>query len=1182
MHYSITTVEEKLNLAAEEIKKCLAFDILDSDTATHVVTEISWGAQCVITAKSQIAVLQDRDQIAGELEAQLGLLKIIGLGNKGALGLSKESSEKKAEYSFEVTVCGDVLANDGLVPTDFESTQKFISNVPKYIATANSGKGKPITYTLMPLSTLKMFHILEIKSDVIIRQIRTNCLEEFVQLFDDLRDAQQNLHDYNTQIRSHPSAIPPAHLEIVQDHLDRARMTEASLKSDYARALTDVRAGKDGGDEQQLWQLLGKYRDGESSAKNLQSVATYVEKMEFVGLITREGAQYVGYQNSSVDNIIVGNPYDDAYILYFNDQLRHESSSWNDNFTLLLELLRDTAQKKLVIAVDCDAVGKPLEKPYICQTRNSRVIVEDVVEQRKILASECIMRYNENVIDRSLSSKPLTRRAVKIPCPQSYCDRTLRCAWICSICQCIVEFGHVDDYLYCNCGACRYDQWEFKCKDPRHGSAWGKYNNAALLTLLKELEAFEELNILILGETGVGKSTWINAFINYLTYDSLYEAMQSETSRCVIPCSFTTQISDKSDSRGKLVQKKISIGSSRSERDGSAGQSATQETSVYPFDIGSTRVRLIDTPGIGDTGGVDQDNKNMADILRVLRNYSKLHGILILLKPNAPRLTVMFRFCIKQLLTHLHRNAANNIVFGFTNTRGSNYMPGDTFKPLEALLEEYMEVGIGLYKHNVYCFDSESFRYLAARKQGVDMGLLEDNARSWEYSVEECQRLVKHFQGLKPHEVRSTLNLNETRSIILRMAEPMAVIAQAITASIEVNNDQVKELQKQQFTREQLEQKLFVEKKSMESFPVDDPRTVCTHHSCVEVRSDFEGRQETAVIYKTMCHRPCGLSGVDKNKKGHPDLQYCSAINRNTGLCKQCNHSWMDHMHIYYEYRPITYQYRNEDVNKDLMKNASDIELQEEAIGMKKTAIAEYEIEHGMVQEAGIRFGFFLKRHAITPYNDATLEYLDHLIDQEKMKVQNGGTKKALDDLEKYKREHIQKVDTLQKAMDRGDSGDVLDDKGVRQLIDTLYGLPHFGKDLKKIVTTNEKAAEATYRERSTNVSAGARWNPQSTGKRKQTKSRQNYNHSHQANQASIYYSDSHTSDSYSDTIPGSFPGPFPWSSPSEHATAVPGTYQIPLRPDQQTSADRYKPDSGSHPNSKIRAFAKSIISWIW
>ena len=96
----------------------------------------------------------------------------------------------------------------------------------------------------------------------------------------------------------------------------------------------------------------------------------------------------------------------------------------------------------------------------------------------------------------------------------------------------------------------------------------------------------------------------------------------------------------------------------------------------------------------------------MINILRVLRNYEKLHGILILLKPNNARLTVMFRFCVKELLTQLHRNAAQNMVFGFTNTRGSNYQPGDTFQPLEQLLKEYKDVIPGLFKETVYCFDS--------------------------------------------------------------------------------------------------------------------------------------------------------------------------------------------------------------------------------------------------------------------------------------------------------------------------------------------------------------------------------------------------------------------------------------------------------------------------------------------
>jgi hypothetical protein len=113
------------------------------------------------------------------------------------------------------------------------------------------------------------------------------------------------------------------------------------------------------------------------------------------------------------------------------------------------------------------------------------------------------------------------------------------------------------------------------------------------------------------------------------------------------------------------------------------------------------------------------------------------------------------------------------------------------------------------------------------------------------------------------------------------------------------------------------------------------------------------------------------------------------------------------------------------------------------------------------------------------------LEYLDHLIDQETIKIQNRGTKKALDNLKRYKREYIQKVGILQKTMDRRDSGEALNDKEVRQLIDALCGLPYFGKDLKKIVTINEKAAETTYREKPVNVFAWAHWNQQTTGKRK-------------------------------------------------------------------------------------------------
>jgi predicted GTPase len=176
-----------------------------------------------------------------------------------------------------------------------------------------------------------------------------------------------------------------------------------------------------------------------------------------------------------------------------------------------------------------------------------------------------------------------------------------------------------------------------------------------------------------LGETGVGKSTFINAFVNYLTFETLEESMKAEKLNWVIPCSFSTQIMDRSNPDSAIQQIEVKVGSRDDERDGSKGASATQQTTVYPVTIGSSTIRLIDTPGIGDTRGIDFDRKNMADILSTLSSYDELHGVLILLKSNNARLTVTFSFCVKELLKHLHRSAAKNMVFGFTNTRISNY-----------------------------------------------------------------------------------------------------------------------------------------------------------------------------------------------------------------------------------------------------------------------------------------------------------------------------------------------------------------------------------------------------------------------------------------------------------------------------------------------------------------------------
>src|SRR6185312_5955572 len=195
------------------------------------------------------------------------------------------------------------------------------------------------------------------------------------------------------------------------------------------------------------------------------------------------------------------------------------------------------------------------------------------------------------------------------------------------------------------------------------------------------LTSENETNILLLGETGVGKSTFINAFVNYLKFETLYDAKDGEL-EVLITSKFTV-----TDENYEMKSIKIGDNDPNELTDGE-GTSSTQGCTDYEFMMGNALVRLIDTPGIGDTRGLDKDKENFENILKYIARYKHLNGICILLKPNSARLTVVFRFCIQELLSHLHRNAKDNIVFCFTNSRTTFYRPGETFVPLRKQLDE--------------------------------------------------------------------------------------------------------------------------------------------------------------------------------------------------------------------------------------------------------------------------------------------------------------------------------------------------------------------------------------------------------------------------------------------------------------------------------------------------------------
>lgn len=1066
----ITTVHEKINFTCPEIRDFLAPERIQSSQATHVVTEITWGGRSILSASYLRSAAEDENWIKKQLQQELAKVERAVAYHELLPPTLEPIPIREMGPSLQVRIYTDVSGT--ALQMDLKGACDLLRTLPDHFKTTNGGRGYPVMYTLLPVQWLSLILTLETGTGNMVVQPSKESVDEFLEAFVNIRRAQRRLKDYWSYLSLHRTLVPEDHVRTVVEHYERARKAEEMLQTQYGNILLDVRLGRLGSKQLQIF--LEQFNMGNDSPQQLTAVADlYARKLAFIDQATSKRAEYITDERSLTI------PRGDVYTLYFNRAAMDDNSTWNDNFYLLMQLLDEQTRKKAIRIVDCDRGERSLQVSSIMHHRDGKLVTEDLRKLRDFLSDKCLMQYDERHLDTWGTKKPIDRKPVKLACPGPTCDTERQCQWICSRCYSPVDCGHQDNFLYCDCGRTRFHHWSFRCDGQGHGTAFERYEAKRLLSLLNSLEPFEEINILILGETGVGKSTFINAFVNYLSHSSLEEAINADSMEHLIPCAFATQTIDRNDPLKRLVQTQIKIGNSQEEHDGSRGQSATQKTLTYPIFVGSTMVRLIDTPGIGDTRGLEQDRKNMADVLSVLRNYQELHGILVLLKPNNSRLNVMFKFCIKELLTHLHRNAAHNMVFGFTNTRGSNYNPGDTFKPLEALLSEYRDVNLGLFHNTVYCFDSESFRYLAAHKQGVNLGSFDDYFRSWEQSAIESRRLLNYIRGLEPHQVQNTLSLNETRHLVLQLTKPMAEIAQKINDTIELNERDTELLRNSKISKDEMLKRLNVQQNSVVFTPVSRPKTVCTNARCIE-KVDIPGPNGEDTVHKSLCHDPCCLTNVPVEKVGTPELIECSAFGRSV-YCQKCSHGWKEHKHILYEHKETSKTIKDPRVEMLLQDNAKVAHVIEAAIKAKKTTIAEFRHEHRDIQKAAVRFSLWLKHHSITPYNDATLEYLDHLIREETSKVQVGGKRQRLDAFEQYRREYMELVKVFETNLDQGNDEELLDATGVDGIVKQLYSLKHYGADLRKLRDVVAIAHAATYRERPYRVNASRAYgNPSS------------------------------------------------------------------------------------------------------
>ena len=551
----------------------------------------------------------------------------------------------------------------------------------------------------------------------------------------------------------------------------------------------------------------------------------------------------------------------------------------------------------------------------------------------------------------------------------------------------------------------------------------------------------DDVNILLLGATGVGKTTFINAFANYLGYNTLNDAIGGEL-QAPITASFVYMDEDDQN----LTEHEIRIGNPDDEEQGAdSGESCTRVCRSFVFEISGKKLRLIDTPGVGDTRGVDHETRNFDHILRYITQYEHLNGICILLKPAETRLNIYIRYCFKELLRHLNVSAKDNIMFVFTSARTTFFRPGDTVllvRKMIAEVREKFDVEIPFHRENTFMFDNESFRFLAAYKQGLQFLLKDkdDYSNSWKKSVEEFSRLVTRICQCDLHAIQDTQSLNEVQILIQKLSRPIAEIATLIQENIHLAQQY-----KQKLLNNQTQNMSGrIPQKIGRFIPLKERLTVCVNEKCTEIIT-ADGEQR--INYKSNCHVDCSVHRVVQECIGHPIIKQCRAL-RKTGFCRKCGCEWTKHMHI-------TYRYERNLTNVSL----DDLETKQtpQSIGVLiDKRVADLRKEEATIRKTCVKLTLFLKANAIIPFNDDMLEYLNHFIKEEKQKQGEGkNNAEIIRGLEKMVADYTAEVNLFinvtSSAKDRLDNTIEIDQ--IFTLVEELYRLPINGRFIQEQIT---------------------------------------------------------------------------------------------------------------------------------
>ena len=196
------------------------------------------------------------------------------------------------------------------------------------------------------------------------------------------------------------------------------------------------------------------------------------------------------------------------------------------------------------------------------------------------------------------------------------------------------------------------------------------------------------------------------------------------------------------------------------------------------------KVRILDTPGLADTRGHQQDDLHKKNIANEIKNHiASVNAVLILVNGTVPRITVGTNYALSALSALFPKSLANNIAFLFTNSANFlalNFCADAIPRPLQNAPQFLLDNPVALVK-----------KY-STFKDGPGQRMTKNMLRDMVVTAEQkgLQMLVELFDwldGLEPQPTTEIVVLYEkSQAIEAKITNTLAQMDQAASKMAEI------------------------------------------------------------------------------------------------------------------------------------------------------------------------------------------------------------------------------------------------------------------------------------------------------------------------------------------------------------------------------------------------------------